>query len=282
MRNEWIIVGGSSIGLSHKKSNLPCQDNNRYFLDSKSKLGFAVVSDGAGSALNSHLGSTFIVENSIDIFRKRINEIGLDIFLKGDEKGLFEFSCLCFTELRMGMQDFGEKKSVPFKSLAATAILVVFSSDFIFCTHIGDGRAGVKKKNGGWEPIMEPFKGNEPNQTVFLTSKELNNPQENEGVIRFKMINEKVEAFTLLTDGCEKACFKINSFNSKLDRYFPANHPNEDFFDFNITALKELKNKGVSDQEMNRMWLKFLEDGNEKFKEESDDKTIILATLDNE
>ncbi len=61
------------------------------------------------------------------------------------------------------------------------------------------------------------------------------------------------------------------------DKYYDPNKPFAPFFDPNIQILKELVIQGKSQDEINDMWSEFLNNGNPRLRQESDDKTLILA-----
>jgi len=52
----WKMIGASILGKAHIENKTPCQDAHGFKLINDYK-GIAVVSDGAGSYKNSHLGS---------------------------------------------------------------------------------------------------------------------------------------------------------------------------------------------------------------------------------
>lgn len=54
-----LVVAGSAQGSAHKQSNLPNQDTFSYLINEQENIFVAIVSDGAGSAKNAKLGSSF-------------------------------------------------------------------------------------------------------------------------------------------------------------------------------------------------------------------------------
>ena len=79
--------------------------------------------------------------------------------------------------------------------------------------------------------------------------------------------------------GCESATFELNRFNEETQLYERLNNPYPKFFNPNVTILRELAISGKSSEEIDALWLKFLQDGNSKFESETDDKTLILGTV---
>lgn len=162
--------------------------------------------------------------------------------------------------------------------MAATSIIVVFSKSGLICSHIGDGRAGYQDSESNWYSVLEPLKGEEANQTVFITSDIWERPNE---FIRTIKVSNQIQSFTLMSDGCESATFELNRFNDETQLYERLNNPYPKFFNPNITILRELALSGKSSDEIDELWLKFLHNGNSKFESELDDKTLILGTLIN-
>lgn len=279
----WYIVGASAIGSSHVKDNKPCDDNH-YCISIENKWGVAVASDGAGSAANSQQGSQFISRLAAENFREAVinNKWASQNMLPSQE----EWSNVARIELNdlLGsLHNYAEEANIPFKSLACTLIVVIFSPLGLLVTHIGDGRAGFCNRQGEWKSIMIPHKGEEANETVFVTSEELYEPEE---VIistvtapEFRVINEPPLAFTLLTDGCEKHSFFCSNFDTATNKWSDPNTPSDKFFNSLVENLKTLKTNEVLSAEANQKWIRFLTDGTPGLKNEPDDKTMILGIL---
>jgi hypothetical protein len=160
--------------------------------------------------------------------------------------------------------------------LAATLILVLFSKSGLICSHIGNGRAGFQDMEGNWFPILVPYRGEEANQTIFLTSDIWGNPQE---FVRTTVVRQLIQSFTLMSDGSENATFELNRFNEETQMYEQLNNPYPKFFNPNVNVLRELHKSGKTTIEIDELWASFLKNGNEKFESEIDDKTLILGTL---
>src|SRR4051812_38620146 len=70
-KKKWIYAFASSIGNSHIIEQIQCQDacNVIDFCD----YSISVVSDGAGSSMNSHLGSMQVIDSCFFHFENAIN-----------------------------------------------------------------------------------------------------------------------------------------------------------------------------------------------------------------
>ncbi|MBK7438376.1 MAG: protein phosphatase 2C domain-containing protein [Saprospiraceae bacterium] len=65
-----------------------------------------------------------------------------------------------------------------------------FSKSGLICSHIGDGRAGYQDNENTWHSVLEPFKGEEANQTIFITSDIWESPNE---FIRTTKVNNQIQ-----------------------------------------------------------------------------------------
>jgi len=275
MDKNWIVAKASVIGNSHIKENLPCQDSHDYKFFSDENFGIAVVSDGAGSADFSDLGSIIVVKQAIEHFSKLIKTENF-YAIPPEENIWKEKSIEVFKNIFEEIKKHGENEKINYKSLAATAIVVAIMPYGIIATHIGDGRAGYLNDKGEWLSCITPYKGELANETVFITS-DFWEKENLEQFIESRVIQDSVVAFTLLSDGCENVCFELNKFNSETQLYERLNNPYSGFYNHNIGVLKSLQSSGLLETEIDSMWANFLKSGLESFTNEPDDKTLLLG-----
>jgi hypothetical protein len=278
MYGNWVIAKGSSIGGRHIEDNLPCQDSNAVFYNLEMDFGIAIVSDGAGSASHSDLGSNIIVDKGIELLNAKFSVNSFQDLIQKEQIEVDNFFIDFYRLLYKNFEEYSLENDLPIKSLAATSIIVVFNQSGLICSHIGDGRAGYQDKENNWHSVLEPFKGEEANQTIFITSDIWESPNE---FIRTTKVNNQIQSFTLMSDGCESATFELNRFNEETQLYEKLNNPYPKFFNPNVGILRELALGGKATDEIDELWLKFLHSGNSKFESEIDDKTLILGTLIN-
>lgn len=280
--DEWIIVGASVQGNGHIATNTPCQDNNKYeYLGNG--WGIAITSDGAGSAKNSHVGSGIVVNRAMIHFKNLIKK---EEWIKKDKLPTeVRWTKLSYQVLKLvhdELESFAKTKECDFKSLSATVIVVIHSPTGLLVTHVGDGRAGYKDMDGEWHSMITPHKGEEANQTIFLSSEFWNIPfYEMSGVMvpEARIIKEKVQAFTLMSDGCENTSWKFNQYNESTEKYYDPNLPFANFFDPILATFRSFRSKKVSLEKRKTKWHDFIKEGNKSFIKETDDKTMILAVL---
>ncbi len=278
---KWIVVGESVIGKSHINSNIPCQDNNFNTFFEKN-WGIAIVCDGAGSAKNSDKGAEFSAKRALPLcFEELIKKE------KWIEKNQLptpdEWQHKATTEFKKtfeALSNVAIENNIELSNLACTAIVVIFSPIGLLVAHIGDGRAGFRNEQGKWSSIITPHKGEEANQTIFLTSniwyKEPNLKMSEVSVPECRVIDEKPTAFVLMSDGCEQHSFECSIIDPNTGKWSDPNQPYDKFFNPLIDTLHKMATSPTT-VDMQESWKTFLERGTEGLSNESDDKTMILG-----
>lgn len=281
-QKEWIIVGASVKGNGHIQSNMPCQDNHK-FESLGNGWGIAIVSDGAGSAVHSELGSKVVVERGLFHFKNLLEKEG---WMKKNELPTdiewLQKSYYTLKAVRDDVDLVSKKNNVELGSLSATCLAVIYSPIGLLTVHVGDGRMGYKSKSGEWQSIMKPHKGEEANQTIFLVSDFWNIPNyvmSNVLVPESIVVREPVRAFALMSDGCENTAWKCTVLNPETGKYYDQNKPFEGFFNPLEETLLSFHYEKVPDKDRQDKWYKFIESGTNGFVKEQDDKTMIYGLL---
>lgn len=277
---QWSIVGASVIGASHISTNQPCQDNNGYE-DLGNGWGIAVVSDGAGSAEKSHIGSKITTDRALAHFGSMIKEKKWieNNYLPTDEEWN-EIAYFTLKAVYNDLQKFAANSNIDVKSLNATAIVVIHTPSGLLACHVGDGRAGYKNTSGTWLPLITPHKGEEANQTIFIPTDFWSIPYYRMSGVRVPeaiVVREPVQAFTLMSDGCEGACWEYNFKNPTTGFFYDPNKPHTPFFDPALGTLSKMRQTGYSSDQLLSAWYSHVKNGNHKFETEPDDRTLILA-----
>ena len=180
------------------------------------------------------------------------------------------------------MDTYSKAQDITLKSLSATAIVVIHAPIGILAVHIGDGRAGYKNENGEWKKIITPHKGEEANQTIFLSSDFWDihyYVMSNKFVPEAVVVREKPIAFSLMSDGCESTAWLYNQKDEKTGNFFDPNVPFPDFFNPLCNTLQSFHKEKVDLGERKEKWKNFITSGNKSFEREQDDKTMILGVL---
>lgn len=278
--NSVSIIGASVIGNSHISMNLPCQDCCNYE-NLGNGWGIAVTSDGAGSAEHSETGSKIVTNRAIEHFKQYLTTKGWTTrnYIPTDA----EWTQVAYNIIKAvynDMKTFAEAKSLEVKSLNATVIVVIHTPYGLLVCHVGDGRAGYRNTIGEWKSIITPHKGDEANQTIFVTSDFWGIPNYvMSGVMvpECRVIRDKVTAFTLMSDGCESTSWLYNQQNEN-GRFYDPNLPFAKFFNPLTESLKKMHDDNVSTDERLEGWRELLKTGG-KFAKEPDDKTMILGLI---
>lgn len=278
--NEWILVGTSVKGNGHIQSNMPCQDNHK-FESLGDGWGVAIVSDGAGSAAHSELGSKVVAERGVLHFKNLIEKEGWmkNNVLPTDIEWL-QKSYYTLKTIRDEVELIAQKNNIELKSLSATCLVVIYSPIGLLAVHVGDGRMGYKSASGEWRAMMTPHKGEEANQTIFLVSDFWSIPNyvmSDVLVPESIVVREPVKAFALMSDGCENTSWKCTTLNPETGKYYDQNKPFEGFFNPLEETLITFQATKVSEDERQAKWSKFIESGATGFVKEQDDKTMIYA-----
>jgi hypothetical protein len=280
---NWAIVSESVIGKSHLVDNLPCQDS--HFVNFITKdWGFAIVCDGAGSAKNSHIGAEFVAKEALPRYIKVLidNEKWIEKNKLPSHEVWETKAKKLFHETLGALTIFANSNNIDISSLACTVIITIFSPIGLLVTHIGDGRAGMCDDQGKWHPTIIPHKGEEANQTIFLTSRAWESDKEYKmsgvNVPECNVFVTSPSAFVLMSDGCEQHSFECSVIDPDTNKWSDPNKPHEKFFNPLISTLKNMATSSTS-IDMHEPWRAFLESGTEGLKNESDDKTMILGVL---
>lgn len=276
-----LVIGASVRGKGHLQMELPCQDNHKYTYLGKG-WGIAVVSDGAGSATKSQIGSKIVVERATTHFIDVIKS------MKWMECGLLpsneDWSQIAYSVLRKVYDDivvFAQNKEIEVKDLNATAIVLIHSPFGLLSTHIGDGRAGYRNSDGEWCSVIVPHKGEEANQTIFITSQFWNAPSfrlSGHLIPESRVVREKVTGFTLMSDGCESTSWQVSRMDGNTGKVCDPNLPFQKFYDAVTKTLVQYHQENVDITERAESWYSFLDSGN-AFRSESDDKTLIIGLI---
>ena len=277
--SDWEIVGASLLGRAHLESDLPCQDAHRFEILDGAK-GIALVSDGAGSCENSHLGSGFVIEKVTERIKEQDKVLEwLDENHILNEEEWSDYALSLVSWLREELNGYAREEELSYKSLSCTLILALFSPYRILTLHVGDGRAGYADAEGSWKNMMTPFKGEQVGQTVFVTS---GDNDQLDSIVESRVVDDVITGITLMSDGCELACWKCYEKLPEENQYHDPNEPYQKFFEQTTGALKSMHLDGLSQDDIMVKWAAFLENGNEALTKEMDDKTMILGVLINQ
>lgn len=272
------VVGLSMRGRLHVRDNKPCQDNH-WFESISEGWDLYIVSDGAGSAKHAERGSLAnckLISKLIKQLLEKNNWIEDNVFPTEldwyiEMRSIFETMRLFY---KSKVEELSDGSVV--KDFNATALVLLVTPNGMLSAHIGDGRMGYKNQNNEWCSIMTPHKGEEANQTLFVTSSwdKPTTPSFRVAgltIPEVRAVNEKPQVVILMSDGCEKATWECTMYNEDLGKYSDKNIP---FAGFLNPLLESLDN---TNEERFETLKEIISDGTEACSREQDDKTILLG-----
>jgi len=272
---KWQILADSVIGQEHIKNKIPCQDSHRVETFGHN-WGIVVVSDGLSSAARSDIGSGYIVDQAVEHLKEIISkEKWIEDNRLPSSLDWELLSIRMLHQIHQNLSLFAEKNYFELKDLAATVIAVVYSPFGLLITHMGDGRAGYRSRRGEWKSMMKPINGETASEVMPITAPIWEEARLIFQFVESRVINEPVDAFTLMSDGCEDFCYET-MVKDENGHGKEVNRPHKAFFEPILEWFKgELNSK--SKEEIDRKWHTFLENGNERIASEGDDKTLIIG-----
>ncbi len=270
--NPWFLIGASVTGNGHKATGTPCQDSHKMEVWGKG-WGVAIVADGAGSAEKSHYASSFVAQESAKQALSLVkSKKWMDAEALPDEEEWNREARMLMVKIQEALKGYAENLECSVQELHTTLILVIFSPFGLLVVHVGDGRAGCINKEDNHQSIITPMEGEQVGETVFVTM----DFEMHKEMIETRIIKKSVEAFFLLSDGCERACWETVQKNEKTNKYYKPNRPFVPFFRHTITTLESMQHQETVEQLM-ESWYNYLDKGHKGFQTETDDKTMLIG-----
>lgn len=253
---SWRVAAASAIGTSHTKTGLPCQDSVHVrLIDTvQGPILISAVSDGAGSAAHSEIGSraavttvTYLAENYLSAGGTLLS-IGRDLAL----------SWLAQVQSVISNLAIGAGTST--REFACTLMVGIIGADSSVFLQVGDGAMVVREPGDeGWSYVFWPQHGEYINTTNFLTASNA------ASVMEFAVTNRIIESFSCFSDGIE---------NVVLNNTTRAIH--DTFFDAMITRVQDSSAVGV-DEVLSQSLIRYLS-SDQVCARTDDDKSLVLAT----
>jgi hypothetical protein len=250
---QWCWVGACSVGSSHLKAGTVCQDAAACIerRAGDEQVLVVIVSDGAGSAQFSAVGSHLVVEGFTRCLLKhlrsqqgpvRISESTVRDWLDNIRDQIFHSADKLGTEPRQ---------------LAATLVAAIVFNDHAVICHIGDGACVLRRReNVSWEVPSWPAHGEYASSTYFVTD----DPQPN---LQYNLIEAEVSEVAVFSDGIERL---VLDFSNKSAF--------EGFFEPMFRPLAKLR--PGRDRSLSANLRKYL-DSPRVLERTDDDKSLVMA-----
>lgn len=163
---QWQAVSCSSPGTYHIDQDIPCQDAAKYETDSGNQIIIGAVSDGMGSARQSHIGSRLAVDTVISELKGMIS---CQDQLKNDEE-LREIFLSIVRRVQDALKNKAKEEGYSVEDLGCTLLAFVATPNRLAAMQVGDGQIVIRLKGGNYELLFMPDKGKYPNETTPVTS----------------------------------------------------------------------------------------------------------------
>lgn len=237
----WKFVYGSVQGTSHVQSAQPCQD----YCAGRTEDAVLLVacSDGAGSAVLSHLGSRAAVERFLEA-----------VALNGGAPTKEQVEGWVESARVRVIEEAAANEAAP-RDLACTFLAALVGHDWAAFVQIGDGVI-VFDGPKGYELAFWPQSGEYANTTRFLTEDGYTEH------LRVELVERPVMELAVLTDGLQMLA---------LD--FAECRPHARFFAPLFRTVRE----GPDEEKLRESLLAFM-DSKRVNDRTDDDKTLFLAT----
>ena len=155
----WRFAQARTVGLSHIKTGLPCQDYCACLVLSNNIL-IAAVADGAGSAKKGDQGAQIAVTTLINHLEQYFAENSPDL--------TFAIRSAA-TAARQAVVDEADEQGESPRIYASTLLAIVLTPTDGVALQIGDGLIVVRDNTEDWHWTFWPQRGQFANTTYFLT-----------------------------------------------------------------------------------------------------------------
>jgi Protein phosphatase 2C len=253
---SWRCVSASVVGTSHTATGLECQDNHlcREIQTARGRVLLAIVSDGAGSAAKSAVGSQLLCEvlldKTLEFFREQGDVHQLNLRLIANWVQFFRDEITLQAEAD-GLSD---------RDYACTLLGVIVGEQASAFFQVGDGAIVYSTASNDQVPILAfwPERGEYENTTFFVTQATFLDQ------LQFSLIPEQIVEVALLSDGLQRLALNYQT-KSAHQPFFagffaPLRHTTrQDIPALNVQLANYLNSPRVNERT-------------------DDDKTLILAT----
>lgn len=163
---QWQVVGCSAIGTKHITGGTPCQDAVDYEIIPGDQIIIGAVSDGMGSASRSDVGSKLAVKTALSQMKSTRCWQNQP---KNDEQVQDIFYAVLGT-VKAALKKEAEKGGYSVEDLDCTLLVFVATPNWLAAMQVGDGQIVVRPRDGNYQLLFMPDKGEFINVTTPVTS----------------------------------------------------------------------------------------------------------------
>lgn len=246
----------SAIGTRHEQRGQPCQDYGNFRFEGSYLLG--AVSDGAGSAKHSEIGSRVAVESALAAMSKALTcQFSQEPSWEEMQPFAAGLFAQVFEEILSALEQEAIASSCELRDLGCTLLAFAATSEWVAAMQIGDGFMMLRSHES--EPcqlLFKPDKGEFINETIFVTT-----PQ---AIDYMSVCVEAVDSpfLCVATDGLERVAVRLQDWQ-----------PHAPFFQ----PFEDCLTKLPTAAEQNSYLQTFLE--SERLNAKTDDDKTLLACL---
>jgi hypothetical protein len=252
----WRIATASVIGTSHTKTGQPCQDSARVRLVDAPNGAILVsaVSDGAGSAAHSEIGSSAAVSTATYLIENYLKSGGtIDAIQR-------ETALSWLAQIQAVITQFAAEAGASAREFACTLLVAIIGPEHAAFFQVGDGAMVVLEEgDDGWSYIFWPQHGEYINSTNFVTSPDA------ASVIEFAQVSRRIESFSSFSDGIESMVL-----------HYATKTVHDSFFNAMIAPVQQGDAEGI-DEGLSASLSKYLS-SDRVCERTDDDKSLILAS----
>ena len=209
MLRHWSWIGACSTGSSHIKAGTGCQDFAACIEApfGQSSVLIAVVSDGAGSAEFSAIGSRTVV-------RYLCRQLVSYVRSEGSHEPISEEKAReWLDDIRDRISRFAAAQITTPREFAATLVAAIVFPNHMTVCHVGDGACAFRRQDQEeWEVASWPAHGEYASSTYFVTD-------DPEPALRLSNLEGKVTDIAVFSDGLERLALDFSK-KSAFNRFF--------------------------------------------------------------
>lgn len=184
----WHVIGSSVQGVSHLRTNTPCQDEFCFRVDRDWVV--IAIADGASSAERSKEGAHLATYSAIDYLSSRLAEQ-----LPQDIPTGLDLMSDTYRNVRDAIKAFAEKEGVALESFATTLSCVLATDERLVVGQVGDGLIVASEDSGELFSALLPERGEYANETSFITTADAL------ARTQIRVYNERVSRLAATSDG---------------------------------------------------------------------------------
>lgn len=163
---QWQVIGRSAIGTKHITGGTPCQDAVDYEIIPGDQIIIGAVSDGMGSASRSEVGSKLAVKTALSQMKSTRCWQNQP---ENDEQVQDIFYAVLGT-VKAALKKEAEKGGYSVEDLDCTLLVFVATPNWLAAMQVGDGQIVVRPRDGNYQLLFMPDKGEFANVTTPVTS----------------------------------------------------------------------------------------------------------------